>query len=418
MNIKKYIRDLGVRAQGVKGELASASSKRKNKAITAIAESIESGLNSILRENKKDVSLAKREKLGNAMIDRLSVNKNTINSAIEGLYQITKLKDPVGIVGSPRRQASGIKIGKMRVPIGVIGMIYESRPNVTIDATGLCLKSGNSVILKGGKESIYSNKAIMSCISTGLESVGFPRDIAQLVQSTQRSAVKELLHMDDYIDLIIPRGGKSLINMVSKESRIATLKHLDGICHVYVDKEADEEMAVKIVDNSKTQRFGTCNTLETLLVHEDRAPSFLPKIARRMNTKKVEIRADTKSQKFIKTSKRLVQKDWSTEYLAPILAVGVVPDVSVAINHINKFGSGHTDSIVTEDSATATKFLKEIDSSSVMVNASTRFADGFEYGLGAEIGISTDKLHARGPVGLEGLTSVKWIVYGTGQIRA
>ena len=417
MDISTYINKLGHQAKAANSLVANTSVEERNGAIRSVAEVIQNQSQKILAANKEDLSKAKQNQLDAALLDRLTLTDKLIVSMASGLTEITKLSDPIGIVGSPKLRPSGIRIGHMRVPIGVIGIIYESRPNVTADAAGLCIKSGNVVILRGGSESFYSNQAIGQCISDGLRKASFPENAVQLISTSHRDAVGSLLRMDHYLDLIIPRGGKQLIHRVSKESQVPVLKHLEGICHVYVDKSADQKKALKIVDNSKTQRFGTCNTMETLLVHTDCADEFLPKIAKIFHEKNVELRVDKKGKAILPESLVASEKDWVTEYLGPILSIKIVDNASEAIKHINKFGSHHTDSIVTEDKNTADHFLKEVDSSSVMVNASTRFADGFEYGLGAEIGISTDKLHARGPVGLEGLTSLKWIVLGEGHIR-
>ncbi len=417
MDITNYIQALCIKSQKASAEVAIACSQDKNYCISNIAETIASQTSNILAENNKDLDQAKNNNLDSAMIDRLTLSKTTVGAMIEGLYQIAKLPDPIGSIGKLKSRPSGIKIGQMRVPIGVIGIIYESRPNVTADAAGLCLKSGNAVILRGGSESFFSNQAIGKCISTGLKKSGFPDGAIQLISTTNRDAVGELLKSKDHVDLIIPRGGKGLIKRVSSESQVPVLKHLDGICHVYIDKSADEVKAIDIADNSKTQRFGTCNTMETLLIHKSCAQTIVPKIYEILQKKQVEVRLDERARKIVPTAKAATQKDWSTEYLAPILSVGIVDSAREAISHINTFGSGHTDAIVSSDESVTKKFLREVDSSSVMVNASTRFADGFEYGLGAEIGISTDKLHARGPVGLEGLTSLKWIVYGDGHVR-
>jgi len=336
----------------------------------------------------------------------------------EGLEQVAKLPDPVGAVSELREQPSGIKVGKMRVPLGVIGIIYESRPNVTADAAALCLKAGNACILRGGSAAVRSNQAIALCVHEGLRAAGLPEDAVQVVETADRAAVGALLSMNEYVDIIVPRGGKDLIERVMRESRIPMIKHLDGVCHVYIDDRADPEKAVRIADNAKTQRYGVCNAMETLLVNERIASKVLPKLAKIYADKGVELRGDEKSRALVPEMKPATEDDWYAEYLAPILAVRVVKDIDAAIEHIGKYGSQHTDAIVTEDEARAKRFLREVDSSSVLVNASTRFADGFEYGLGAEIGISTDKLHARGPVGLEGLTSQKYVVFGDGQIRA
>ncbi len=417
MNISNYIKGICEKAQQAAEILAIATTEEKNEALTRISESIQSSARKILDANEKDLGEASKDKLDPAMIDRLTLTQNTIEGIVEGIQEIVKLDDPVGTIGPMQTRPSGITVAQMRVPIGIIGIIYESRPNVTADAASLCLKSGNVVILRGGSESFYSNQAIEKCIIEGLSKTGIPSTAVQLIATTSRTAVGELLTRKEEVDLIIPRGGKGLITRVSKESKIPVLKHLDGICHVYIDKEADHSKAINIAENAKTQRYGTCNTMETLIIHSDCAPVILPKLLKIFTGHKVEVRGDKKAKVIIPTIKLASKKDWETEYLGPVLSIAVVDSVEDAIMHISKYGSKHTDSIVTENDKTAKKFLRQVDSSSVMLNASTRFADGYEYGLGAEIGISTDKLHARGPVGLQGLTSLKWIVYGDGHIR-
>ena len=417
MDISDYIKGVCEKAQQAAETLAIATTEEKNEALTRISASIQSNARKILAANEKDLDGAARHKLDPAMIDRLTLTQKTIEVMAEGIQEIVTLDDPVGTISPLQRRPSGITVAQMRVPIGIIGIIYESRPNVTADAASLCLKSGNVVILRGGSESFYSNQAIEKCIIEGLSKTGIPSTAVQLIATTNRTAVGELLTRKEEVDLIIPRGGKSLITRVSKESRIPVLKHLDGICHVYIDKEADHSKAIAIAENAKTQRYGTCNTMETLIVHSDCAPIILPKLLKIFADHKVELRGDKKTQMIIPRVKLASEKDWTTEYLGPILSIAVVDSVEDAILHISKYGSKHTDSIVTENDTTAKKFLRQVDSSSVMLNASTRFADGYEYGLGAEIGISTDKLHARGPVGLQGLTSLKWVVYGDGHIR-
>ncbi|MGB7542704.1 MAG: glutamate-5-semialdehyde dehydrogenase, partial [Burkholderiales bacterium] len=371
----------------------------------------------LLAANAEDVKAARAAGEDAAFIDRLSLTQRSIEDMAAGLEQVAALPDPVGEVSDLREQPSGIKVGRMRVPLGVIGIIYESRPNVTADAAALCLKSGNASILRGGSESVRSNQAIAACVREGLAAAGLPETAVQVIETADRAAVGELLSMNEYVDIIVPRGGKGLVERVMRESRIPMIKHLDGVCHVYIDDRADIEKAIRIADNSKTQRYGTCNTMETLLVSESIAPKVLPRLAKIYADKGVELRGDEPARKLVPQMKPATEEDWYTEYLAPILAVRVVHDLDQAIEHIAKYGSQHTDAIVTEDESRAQRFLREVDSSSVMVNASTRFADGFEYGLGAEIGISTDKLHARGPVGLEGLTSQKYVVFGNGQVR-
>jgi glutamate-5-semialdehyde dehydrogenase len=382
-----------------------------------MADAIERGVARLLDSNRKDVEAARAKGLEAAMVDRLTLSPKGVAAMAQGLREIAALPDPVGEISAMSYRPSGIQVGRMRVPLGVVGIIYESRPNVTADAAGLCLKSGNAAILRGGSEAIHSNQAIASCVHEGLRGAGLPESAVQVIETTDRAAVGELITMKDYVDIIVPRGGKGLIERVSSESRIPVLKHLDGVCHVYIDDRADMEKAIRIADNAKTQRYGTCNTMETLLVHKDIAPQVLPRLAKIYATKGVELRGDAAARAMAPQMKAATEEDWYTEYLGPILAVRVVDGLDQAIEHITVYGSQHTDAIVTEDYSRARRFLREVDSASVMVNASTRFADGFEFGLGAEIGISTDKLHARGPVGLEGLTSLKFIVLGDGQVR-
>jgi glutamate-5-semialdehyde dehydrogenase len=371
----------------------------------------------LLDANRQDVEAARAKGLDAAMIDRLTLSAKSIAAMAEGLQQIAALPDPVGEITGMSYRPSGIQVGRMRVPLGVIAIIYEARPNVTADAAGLCLKAGNAAILRGGSEAIRSNQAIGACVREGLRSAGLAQTAVQVIETTDRAAVGELITMKDYVDIVVPRGGKGLIERISDEARIPVLKHLEGVCHVYIDERADLDKAIRIADNAKTQRYGTCNTMETLLVHKDVANSVLPPLARIYFGKGVELRGCARSRLIVPEMKEASNEDWYAEYLAPILAVRVVDDLDQAIDHIATYGSQHTDAIVTEDYTRARRFLREVDSSSVLVNASTRFADGFEYGLGAEIGISTDKLHARGPVGLEGLTSQKFVVFGDGQIR-
>jgi glutamate-5-semialdehyde dehydrogenase len=382
-----------------------------------MAVAIERDCDRLVAENGKDVASARTKGLDAASIDRLTLNPARVAAMAAGLREIAALPDPVGEISDLRYRPTGIQVGHMRVPLGVIGIIYESRPNVTADAAGLCLKSGNAAILRGGSESIHSNQAIGACVHEGLRAAGLPAEAVQVIETTDRAAVGELLTMKDYVDIIVPRGGKSLIERVSSESRVPVLKHLDGVCHVYIDDRADVDKAVRIADNAKTHRYGTCNTMETLLVHRDIAARVLPELANIYLRKGVELRGDERARALVAQMRAASEEDWYSEYLAPILAVRIVDSIDQAIEHIAVYGSQHTDAIVTEDWTRARRFLREVDSSSVMVNASTRFADGFEYGLGAEIGISTDKLHARGPVGLEGLTSLKWVVLGDGHVR-
>lgn len=417
MNSSHYITNLGEAARQASKTIASADTQTKDKALVAIADELVAKQSDILDANAKDIREAQKKGLADALIDRLTLTSETVENMAKGIVQISELPDPVGEISDMRPRPSGIKVGKMRVPIGVIGMIYESRPNVTADAAGLCLKSGNAVILRGGSESFNSNQIIGQCISTALKTTNLPQGIVQVVKTTDRDAVGQLVTLKDYVDVIIPRGGKGLVERVAKESLIPVIKHLDGVCHVYVDKDADLQKALSIADNAKTQRYGTCNTMETLLIHESIAPTFLPEIGKILSEKNIEIRADDASRTHLLNALNAEESDWYEEYLAPILAIKTVSGLDEAIQHISKYGSQHTDAIVTENESAASRFIREVDSSSVMINASTRFADGFEYGLGAEIGISTNKLHARGPVGLDGLTNLKWVVFGNGEIR-
>ena len=420
-DIKKYIQDVGQRARAASRVIAKASTETKNLALLATAQAIADARAQLQNENTFDLATAKANGKDAAFIDRLTLSNAAIENMIEGLKQIAALPDKVGTVGNLQTMPSGIKIGHMRVPLGVIGIIYESRPNVTIDAAGLCLKAGNATILRGGSEALRSNTALARCIAIGLQSAGLPSDVVQVINTANRAAVGELITSPQYVDVIIPRGGKSLIERISKDARVPVIKHLDGVCHVYIEDDADIDMAVRIAYNSKAQRYGTCNTMETLLINRKVALAVLTTLAPQYAAKGIELRGDEASCAVLKSigleSNRATEDDWRTEYLGPILAIRLVDDVDQAIDHINTYGSQHTDSIVTRNQAKGERFLREVDSASVMVNASTRFADGFEFGLGAEIGISTDKLHARGPVGLEGLTTYKWVVYGHGEIR-
>jgi len=408
---------LGQKAREASRVVARADTGLKNKALLAMAAALDANRAALAEANIKDLENAKANGLDAAMLDRLALKPATIDTMIEGLKQVAALPDPIGGITDMNYRPSGIQIGKMRVPLGVIGIIYESRPNVTVEAASLCLKSGNATILRGGSEAIHSNQAIAECIRYGLEAVGLPLECVQVVETTDRAAVGKLITMPEYVDVIVPRGGKGLIERVSKDARVPVIKHLDGVCHVYIDAQADVVKAENIALNAKTHRYGTCNTMETLLVHESIAETILRDLADRYVAAGVELRGCEKSRKLAPVMIAASVEDWSTEYLAPVLSVKVVADLDEAIEHINQYGSHHTDAIVTENYTLARRFLREVDSSSVMVNASTRFADGFEYGLGAEIGISTDKIHARGPVGLEGLTSQKYVVLGDGQIR-
>ena len=416
-DIKLYMRQVGEQARAAARMLARADSATKDRALAAAAAAIRRDAARLLAANAEDVAEARAGGLAPALLDRLELSAAGVEDMAEGLEQIARLDDPVGAITDLRERPSGIRVGRMRVPLGVIGIIYESRPNVTADAAGLCLKSGNAAILRGGSEALRCNRAIAACMHEGLDAAGLPRTAIQVIATIDRAAVGELLTMNQYVDIIVPRGGKGLIERVMKESRIPMIKHLDGVCHVYIDDRADLQKAIRIADNAKTQRYGTCNTMETLLVAEGIADKVLPALANIYFDKGVELRGDAPSRKLVPEIKPASEQDWYTEYLAPILAIRVVKDIDAAMEHIAKYGSAHTDAIVTEDKERAQRFLREVDSSSVMVNASTRFADGFEYGLGAEVGISTDKLHARGPVGLEGLTSQKYVVLGDGQIR-
>ncbi|MBI5658328.1 MAG: glutamate-5-semialdehyde dehydrogenase [Nitrosomonadales bacterium] len=416
-NIKAYMQQTGQQARAASRVMAQAGTNAKNRTLEFIAQAIADSAGWLIAENARDVATARANGLDSASVDRLTLTEKTIRSMAEGLRQIAQLPDPIGEISDLKYRPSGIRVGRMRVPLGVIGIIYESRPNVTADAAGLCLKSGNAAILRGGSEAIHSNQAIAACVHTGLRAAGLPETAVQVIATPDRAAVGELITMREYVDVIVPRGGKSLIARIAEEARIPVIKHLDGICHVYIDDEADLGKAIHIADNAKTQRYGVCNAMETLLVAQSVAAKVLPPLCRIYLDKGVELRGDEASRKLVAEMKAATEEDWRTEYLAPILSVRVVAGLDEAIAHINTYGSQHTDTIVTENYSKAMRFLREVDSSSVMVNASTRFADGFEYGLGAEIGISTDKIHARGPVGLEGLTSQKFIVLGSGQIR-
>ncbi len=420
--IQEMMQDIGKRARAASRAMARASAEQKNQALLHIAKLVRQKASEIQKVNQLDVERAKGAGQDAAFIDRLTMTPKTIETMALGLEQIVTLEDPIGKISALKKQASGIELGQMRVPLGVIGIIYESRPNVTIDAAALCLKSGNAVILRGGSEAIDSNTLLAQIIQEGLAAAGLPKDAVQVVTTTDRAAVGEMITMTQYIDVIVPRGGKSLIARLMAEARVPMIKHLDGICHTYIDADADIAMAVKVCDNAKTQRYAPCNAMETLLVNQAIAPKVLPTLCKIYQEKGVELRVDALSRKTLEDAglKNLVEaneEDWQTEYLAPILSIKTVADVDEAMNHIERYGSKHTDAIITNNPVTADRFLREVDSASVMVNASTRFADGFEYGLGAEIGISNDKLHARGPVGLDGLTSLKYIVMGHGEIR-
>ncbi len=417
MDIKQYMQQVGQQARAASREMAKAGTNAKNSALLAIAEALEAGLAQLLAENARDLEAGKANGLDAALLDRLELNEERVAGMAEGLRQIAALPDPVGEIAEMKYRPSGIQVGKMRVPLGVIGIIYESRPNVTADAAALCLKSGNAAILRGGSEAAHSNQAIAACIHKGLEKAGLPATAVQVIETTDRAAVGELITMPEYVDVIVPRGGKGLIERISADARVPVIKHLHGVCHVYIDEEADLEKATRIAFNAKTHRYGVCNAMETLLVAEAVAEAVLPELGAMYREKGVELRGCETTQRLLGDIVPATEEDWDAEYLAPILAIRVVKDLDEAIEHIHRHSSGHTEAIVTESISRARRFLAEVDSSSVMVNASTRFADGFEYGLGAEIGISTDKIHARGPVGLEGLTSQKYIVIGDGHIR-
>lgn len=416
------MQDIGKRARSASRAMARASSEQKNQALLHIAKLVRQKTSEIQKVNQIDVERSQKNDQDTAFIDRLTMTPRTIETMALGLEQIVSLEDPIGKMTALKRQASGIELAQMRVPLGVIGIIYESRPNVTIDAAALCLKSGNAVILRGGSEAIDSNTVLAQIIQEGLAAAGLPKDAVQVVTTTDRSAVGEMITMTQYIDVIVPRGGKSLIARLMAEARVPMIKHLDGICHTYIDADADLAMAVRVCDNAKTQRYAPCNAMETLLVNKAIAPKVLPELCKIYQDKGVELRVDTLTRSTLEASgfKNLVdatEEDWHTEYLAPILSIKTVADIDEAMNHIERYGSKHTDAIITNNKAQADRFLREVDSASVMINTSTRFADGFEYGLGAEIGISNDKLHARGPVGLDGLTSLKYVVIGHGEIR-
>jgi glutamate-5-semialdehyde dehydrogenase len=422
IDIAAYVSQVGHRARAASREMARAATAAKDAALKATAAAIRREARSLQQANERDLQAARAAGQDPAFVDRLALTDKVIESMAAGLEQIATLADPIGEITDLRYRPTGIQVGRMRVPLGVIGIIYESRPNVTIDAAGLCIKSGNATILRGGSEAIHSNQALAALVREGLASAGLPQDAVQVIETTDRAAVGELIASPQYVDVIVPRGGKSLIERISRDAKVPTIKHLDGICHVYIDDAADLQKAVRIADNAKTQRYSPCNTMETLLVAESVAEQVLPELCRIYTDKGVELRADQLALGILAAqgipSIPATEQDWHTEYLAPILSIRVVTGIDEAIEHIGTYGSSHTDAIVTEDYSKAMRFLREVDSSSVMVNASTRFADGFEYGLGAEIGISTDKLHARGPVGLEGLTSVKYVVLGSGQIRS
>jgi len=424
MDTQAYMEALGRQARSASRQLAAASTDAKNRALRAMAAAVRAQRESLLAANARDLEAARAVGLDAALIDRLAVTDKVIATMAEGLEQVAALPDPVGEITDMKRRPSGIQVGKMRVPLGVIGIIYESRPNVTADAAALCLKSGNAAILRGGKEALHSNQAIAACVRAGLAEAGLPESAVQVVETADRAAVGAMIAMPEYVDVIVPRGGKGLIERISRDARVPVIKHLDGNCHVYVDDDADPAKVVPIVENAKTQRYAPCNTTESLVIARGAAQRFLPEIGRMLAGKGVEMRGCPESLAILREAgidqqylREATEQDWREEYLAPIIAVKIVDGLDAAIEHINTYSSQHTEAIITENYSSAMRFLREVDSASVMVNASTRFADGFEYGLGAEIGISTDKIHARGPVGLEGLTSQKWIVFGNGEVR-
>jgi glutamate-5-semialdehyde dehydrogenase len=417
VEIRPYMQAVGREARAASHMMAKVETASKNQALTAIAAAIKRNQKKLLAANTTDLVAAEAQGLDSALIDRLKLTSKGVASMVEGLLQIAALADPIGEISDLNYRPSGIQVGKMRVPLGVVGIVYEARPNVTADAAGLCIKAGNAAILRGGSEAFNCNQAIAKCVNEGLKVACLPETAVQVIQTIDRAAVGELITMKEFVDVIVPRGGKGLIKRISDEACIPIIKHLHGVCHVYIDEGANLDKSIRIADNAKTQRYGTCNTMETLLVHEKIARDILPPLCKIYIDKGVELRGDKASCAIVEKMKGATEEDWRTEYLAPILSVRVVNSFDQALEHITIYGSQHTDSIVTEDYSRARRFLREVDSSSVMVNTSTRFADGFEYGLGAEIGISTDKIHARGPVGLEGLTSQKFIVLGEGQIR-
>jgi glutamate-5-semialdehyde dehydrogenase len=417
LDLTAYMREVGERARAASRTLAGAGTSAKDDALLAMARAVRRDEAKLLAANARDIAAAKASGCDAAFIDRLTLSAKSIAAMADGLEQIATLRDPVGEISELRYRPTGIQVGKMRVPLGVVGIIYESRPNVTADAAALCLKAGNACILRGGSEALNSNQAIAACVHEGLSAAGLPQTAVQVIATVDRAAVGLLIADEKHVDVIVPRGGKGLIERVAREAKVPVIKHLDGVCHVFIDEHADIDMAVRIADNAKTQRYSPCNTMETLLVHKSIAARVLPPLCRIYLDKGVELRGDPAARELVSAMKPASEQDWTTEYLAPILAIRIVDSLDAAIEHIARYGSQHTDAIVTANYANAMRFLREVDSSSVLINASTRFADGFEYGLGAEIGISTNKLHARGPVGLEGLTSEKWVVFGSGQIR-
>lgn len=418
MDIAVYMAEVGQLARAAATLVARSTTEVRNRALLATAEALDAARTELAEANARDLASGQENGLDAAMLDRLELTPARVDAMIEGLRQVASLPDPIGAITDMTYRPSGIQVGKMRVPLGVIGIIYESRPNVTVEAASLCLKSGNATILRGGSESIHSNQSIALCLARGLAEVGLPESAVQVIKTTDRAAVGELITMPDYVDVIIPRGGKGLIERISRDARVPVIKHLDGVCHVYIDSHADPEKALNVAVNAKTHRYGTCNTMETLLVDKEIAADILPLLGSAFAEKNVELRGCEQTREILADIAAATEADWQEEYLAPVLAIRVVDGLDGAIAHINRYSSQHTDSIITENYTRARRFITEVDSSSVMVNASTRFADGFEYGLGAEIGISTDKIHARGPVGLEGLTSQKYVVFGDGHIRA
>ncbi len=416
-DVVALVRQYGIDARAASRVLAAATSAQKNQALLKMADLLEVQQADVLSANAQDTAAAAANGLDAAMVDRLRISAKSIAQMAEGVRQVAALADPVGEMGDFKLLDNGLQLGKMRAPLGVVGMIYESRPNVTIDAAALCLKSGNACLLRGGSESFHSNQAIAKVIYQALSETGLPGACVRLFETTDRAAVGAMLALSEFIDVVIPRGGKGLVKRITEEARMPVIKHLDGVCHVFINRDADVEMAVNIAMNAKTSRYGTCNTMETLLVHQDIAATVLPRLQAAYAEKEVELRGCERTLAVLNHIVAATEEDWFTEYLAPVLSIRIVDGLDMAIAHINHYGSHHTDSIVTNDYADIQRFLREVDSASVMVNASTRFADGFEYGLGAEIGISTDKIHVRGPVGLEGLTNQKWIVLGSGQVR-
>lgn len=417
MDINAYMQQVGQQARQASRMIASASTQQKNTALLAMADAIDSQRDTLNNANQQDLDNGHKKGLSDAMLDRLALTDARVDQMLEGLHQVAALQDPIGTITDLSFRPTGIQVGKMRVPLGVVGIIYESRPNVTIEAASLCLKSGNAALLRGGSEAIASNQALGACLKLGLQAANLPEHTIQVMDTTDRALVGAMISAPEFVDVIVPRGGKGLIERISADAKVTVIKHLDGVCHVYLDKHANKSQAINIAINAKTHRYGTCNTMETLLVHTDVAEEWLPELQAAYSGFDVELRGCERTQAILSGIKGATEDDWYEEYLAPILAIKIVDNIDQAIEHINHYGSHHTDSIVTEDYSASQQFLAQVDSSSVMINASTRFADGFEYGLGAEIGISTDKIHARGPVGLDGLTSQKYVVFGHGEVR-